>query len=285
MQILFADGHLHTNPVKGLGARNIAKKFKDVNGWFMVLVGLSPRHYGFEMTFDGYVKSIDILLKECEIAREEGLKVVCLSGIHPADIDEMVVRDPRNGEKILSLALNVLNYIGKLVKNGLLDGIGEVGRPHYKTIPESFIANYIILKSAFDLARDLNCFMHLHLEQGGYLTALDIENILREHKINKHKVILHHCDIPTSGEALKRSLIFTVPGKYQVLKEAFRRFPPEYIVESDFIDDPKRPGVSSYPWQVVENQLTLLHEDIVEEDYLWKLNVDNISKVYNISPP
>ncbi|MEM0026891.1 MAG: TatD family hydrolase [Ignisphaera sp.] len=283
--MLFADGHLHTNPIKGLGAKTIAKKFKDVNGWFMVLVGLSPKNLGFEMNFDGYVKSIEVLLKECEVVRKEGLKVACLSGIHPADIDDLVVRNPRNGEKILDLALNILNYIGKLIKSGLIDGIGEIGRPHYKTIPESFIANSIILKHALDLARDLNCFVHLHLEQGGYLTVLDIENTVKEHKINKYKIVFHHSDILTSEEALKKGFIFTIPGKYQILKEAFRRFPPDYIVESDFIDDPKRPGVSSYPWQIVENQLKLLNENVIDENYLWKLNVDNIAKFYNVSPP
>ncbi|MEM0247870.1 MAG: TatD family hydrolase [Ignisphaera sp.] len=206
--MLFADGHLHTNPIKGLGAKTIAKKFKDVNGWFMVLVGLSPKNLGFEMNFDGYVKSIEVLLKECEVVRKEGLKVACLSGIHPADIDDLVVRNPRNGEKILDLALNILNYIGKLIKSGLIDGIGEIGRPHYKTIPESFIANSIILKHALDLARDLNCFVHLHLEQGGYLTVLDIENTVKEHKINKYKIVFHHSDILTSEEALKKRLYF-----------------------------------------------------------------------------
>lgn len=283
--MLFADGHLHTNPVKGLGARTVAKKFKEVNGWFMVLVGLSPKHLGFDMNFDGYVKSIDVLLKECEAAREEGLKVICLSGIHPADIDDLIVRNPRGGEKILDMAQNILNHIGKLVKNGLIDGIGEIGRPHYKTIPESFIANSIILRYALALARDLNCFVHLHLEQGGYLTVLDIENIVKDYNINRYRIVLHHSDIPTSEEALKRGFIFTIPGKYQVLKEAFRRLSPDYIVESDFIDDPKRPGVSSYPWQIVENQLKLLHENVVDESYLWRLNVDNIARFYNVSPP
>jgi TatD-related deoxyribonuclease len=69
------------------------------------------------------------------------------------------------------------------------------------------------------------------------------------------------------------------------LTEAFKRFTPSYTVESDFIDDPKRPGVSSYPWQIIENQLRLLNEGFVSEEYLYKLNVDNIVKIYGEKPP
>jgi TatD-related deoxyribonuclease len=79
--------------------------------------------------------------------------------------------------------------------------------------------------------------------------------------------------------------MFTIPGKLPVLAEAFKRFEPSYTIESDFIDDPKRPGVSSYPWQIIENQRKLLDEGLISEEYLYKLNVDNIAKAYNVTPP
>lgn len=61
--------------------------------------------------------------------------------------------------------------------------------------------------------------------------------------------------------------------------------PPNYMVESDHIDDPKRPGVVVYPWEMAKNQLELLREGKVDEEYLWKLNVDNVVKVFGVTPP
>lgn len=283
--LLFADGHMHSNPITGMGIAKVGRKFIESGGWFAVLVSLPPYHYGFENSFEGYIKSIDVLIKECKTAKEVGLKVLCLSGVHPAAIESEVTRDPKHGLWVLEKAIAVIDYAAKLVREGVIDGFGEVGRPHYKAIPEAFVVNNIVTRYALTRARDLGSVVHLHLEQGGELTALDIENLVNDVRIPKGKVILHHVDISTARASQKRGLVFTVPGKYPVLKEAFKSLGPTYMVESDFIDDPKRPGVSSYPWDIVANQLRLLREGIVEEEYIYKLNVDFVAKTYGIEPP
>ena len=285
VRLVFADGHSHTNPVKGLGIKNIAKRFKQVNGWFIALVSLPPHHYDLDETLEGYKKSFDILINECRVAREEGLRVACFAGIHPAEIDRMVSQNPKHSEKVIEFAEQVLNYIAKLVKDGLINGIGEIGRPHYKAAPESFVVSEIVLRRALEVARDLQCPVHLHLEQGGFVTAKSIADAISLLQLNREKVILHHVDVLTAVYAQSLGLLFTVPGKLPILSEVFKRLKPVYMIESDFIDDPKRPGVSSYPWQIVENQLKLLSEGMVSEEYLYKINVDVISRVYGVTPP
>ncbi|MCS7367467.1 MAG: TatD family hydrolase [archaeon YNP-WB-062] len=285
MRLLFADGHMHSNPVKGLGIRSIAKRFKQYGGWFIAIVSLSPQHYGFELTLDGYRKSVEIVISECRAAYEEGLKVACFAGVHPADIDQLISQDPKKSNKVIALAINIVNHIAEMIKEGLLNGIGEIGRPHYKALPESFIANSIVMRYAMNVARDLQCLVHLHLEQGGYITIYDVNEIITLAKLSKDNVIIHHSDILTAHYAQEFGFMFTIPGKLPVLAEAFKRFEPSYTIESDFIDDPKRPGVSSYPWQIIENQRKLLDEGLISEEYLYKLNVDNIAKAYNVTPP
>ncbi|MEM0501288.1 MAG: TatD family hydrolase [Ignisphaera sp.] len=283
--ILYADGHLHSNPVKGLGAKNIAQRFKASDGWFMVLVSLPPHHYNLTSDFDGYVKSIEILISECSTLRSYGIETLCLAGIHPADIEEMINRDARSAKSIIELAIRVLDYISQLVKNGTIDGFGEVGRPHYKALPEAFSVNNIIMRYALTLARDLNAYIHLHLEQGGYATVRDVYEVLRMLNIDSRRVILHHLDIRTALEAENYGLHYTIPGKYPILREAIRRLPPSYIVESDFIDDPRRPGVSSYPWDAVENQKKLLSGNLTDSEYITKINIENVVKIYGVEPP
>jgi TatD-related deoxyribonuclease len=284
VHLIFADGHAHSNPVKGLGMRSIAKRFKQLGGWFIAVVALSPHHYGFELTLDGYRKAVEIVINECRVASEEGLKVACFAGIHPADIDYLISQDPKNSDRVIALAINVVNYITKMVREGVLTGIGEVGRPHYKALPESFTVNAIVMRHALNVARDLQCLVHLHLEQGGYATVYDINEVTALVGLIKDKVVLHHSDILTAHYAQEFGFVFTIPGKLPVLSEAFKRFTPSYIIESDFIDDPKRPGASSHPWQIIENQLRLLNTGLVSEEYLHKINIDNIARVYNIEP-
>jgi len=284
-KLIFADGHLHSNPIKGMGIKVISKKFIDVGGWFIVLVSLPPYHFGLDNSFEGYVRSVNILINECRLSREQGLKTVCLAGVHPAAVEDEITRSVKQGVKVLEKFLRVVDYIVKLIREGLVDGFGEVGRPHYKASPEAFVINSIITRYTLTLARELNVPVHLHLEQGGDLTAIDIEEHINILSLEKSKTILHHVDVATAKASQARGMIFTVPGKYQVLKEVFKTLKPEYMVESDFIDDPNRPGVSSYPWDIAESQIKLLNEGLVNQDYLYRINVDTITKIYNINPP
>lgn len=285
-KLVFADGHLHSNPLRGIGAKVIAEKFKKIGGWFVVLVSLSPTHYGLEgFTFEDYTKSIDIHVKECEYAKEQGIKVICLAGIHPADVEKKVIADKHKIGDTIILAKKIVEHVAKLIEKGVLDGFGEVGRPHYRTIPEAVVANEIVMRYVLTLARDLNAYVHLHLEQGGYATIEDMYEILKFTNADINKIVFHHLDLFTAIEATHKRLIFTVPGKYELLKEVIKRLDPIYIIESDFIDDPKRPGVSSYPWTIAENQLKIIKEYNIDEEYIYAINVDNIVRVYNLHPP
>ena len=283
--MMFADAHLHSNPVSGLGIKNIAHKFKNSGGWFLAIVSLPPTHYGLSSSYEGYMKSIEILINECKLAKDYGLKVACLAGLHPADIEKLIVRQVLKPKEILSLSERILKEIAYLCKKGILNGIGEVGRPHYKTKPEAIVANEIILRHALTIARDLGVIVHLHLEQGGLITVQSIKDYIELLHLNPLKILLHHLDIHTSIEAQHENLIFTIPGKYPLLREAFQRLSPNYMIESDYIDDLKRPGVSSYPWDIIHNQRRLLSEGITNEEYLYKLNIDNICRVYGVEPP
>jgi len=283
--VLFADAHLHSNPLRGIGLRSIVKNFKAVGGWFLAIVSLPPSHYGLGSSYDDYVRGIEILIRECRTAKEEGVKTKCLAGIHPADLEKLVNSQSLKYDEVINLALKILNYISKLIKSGVLDGIGEVGRPHYKTTPEGYVVNELVLHHALRLAKDLHSIVHLHLEQGGILTVLSMTDLLESISLSKDLVLLHHMDIKTAMNAEGVSLRYTLCGKLQLLREGFKKLKPTYMIESDFIDDPRRPGVAAYPWEIVENQLLLLKEGLVSEDYLFKLNVDNIVKFYGVEPP
>jgi len=277
-----ADAHTHSNPVKGLGMSKIAPKFKEAGGWFLALVGLSPWHYDLEPTLDGYEKTLKKTLEEARRARESGLKVKTLFGFHPADVDKLA--GSMEPEKVLEFGLKVLDIVEKYLKEGLLDGIGEVGRQHYKTNPVSVVISELIMNSAIERAKDYGAVVHLHLEQGGKVTAIDIKKRVESLSAPPHKVVVHHARGKSLAAAVEEGLVATVPGVKGSLERAIS-LPPNYMVESDHIDDPKRPGVVVYPWEMAKNQLELLREGKVDEEYLWKLNVDNVVKVFGVTPP
>ena len=280
--ILVADGHTHSNPVKGLGMERIAPKFKERGGWFMAIVGLSPWHYGLEGTLEGYEKALQITLRECEVARNFGLRTSCLFGFHPADVDKFIGK--MQPHEVLEFGKKVLRLVERELREGRLNGIGEVGRQHYKTHPISVVIAEKIMDEAFRLSKEFDAVVHLHLEQGGRVSVIDIKERVERFGVNPNRIVMHHLRGKTLRYALEEGVRCTVPGVKGLL-ENITSLPPEYIIESDHIDDPKRPGIVVYPWEMAENQAELLKRGLVDEEYLYKINVDNVVKVFNVEPP
>ena len=283
---VFADAHGHTNPAVGMGAGRIAGKFAEAGGWFMALVALSPRHYGLkEHGLEGYRKVYDLHVSECRVARESGLQVSCLAGMHPADVDFLVNKAGMKPQEVLELGRKVVDLAADYCRKGLLDGIGEVGRQHYATKPSHLVVAQRIMEYALLKAEDVDCIVHLHLENDGAFTPSDIAELLDRLNVSKSRVLLHHARPGVLEHGVALGLPATTPGLEPVLVAAFRRAEPLFMVESDHIDDPGRPGTVVYPWEMAANQLRLLERGVVGEDTLYRVNVDNIVKYYGVEPP
>ncbi|MEB3817015.1 MAG: TatD family hydrolase [Desulfurococcales archaeon] len=283
-----ADAHGHSNPVRGLGASKIASKFKASGGWFQALVALSPWHYAIDFNgFDSYVEAIDIHLRECKAAEEAGLRVACIAGFHPADVDKLIDRYKMDPLKVLELGESVIEYVGKLCREGVLDGIGEVGRQHYKTSPERVLIAEYILEKAVELAADADCVVHMHLENSGLATVELTHRVLSSIKLGekRRKVLFHHSKPVMVQRAWELGYSSTLPGLLRVLEYSFQQLEPVYMIESDYIDDPGRPGAVIYPWEIADNIARLRAKGLVDEEYLYRVNVDLVSRIYGVEPP
>ena len=281
-----SDAHCHANP-KGLGALEVATRFKRAGGWFLALVSLPPHYYGFDLSTEGMLKAIDAHVRECENARKSGIKVACIVGLHPAVIDRLVkVVGPTRAEEVLSKIDEVLKHLRELRRKGAIDGFGEFGRPHYKALPESVVVNEVILTKVFEIAEELGGVIHLHLEQGGALTVRSVHMMLRSYSIEPRRVVFHHSTLRMIAEASKYGYSTTFTGRREVIKAVSKACNNAIcMVESDYIDDPSRPGVVMYPWEIRQEVDSVLREAAVSEDLIGRMLVDNVVKVYDVEPP
>ncbi len=283
-RMLFADGHAHANSVEGLGAAKVAEKFANSDGWFMALVSLPPWHYGVTPRgVDDYRKVFEHHVEECRQASRH-VRLSCLAGFHPAEVDRLVSLGMRP-EEVLRLGIAVVDLVGRLCREGLLDGIGEVGRQHYKTTPERLAVASTVMLHALRVARDNDCIVHLHLESAGEATVETVHYPASLIGVMPERVFFHHASVRVAGAAAARGYAATVPGRKEQLRRAFERIGPVFIPESDYIDDPRRPCVSSCPWEIVERQKELLREGAVDEEALHRVNLDNVVRFYRVEPP
>jgi len=285
LKILYSDAHCHSNPISGLGASRIAHRFREAGGWFIALVGLPPYHYGIEdLGVEAHLKTYRVVIEEARRIRENGLRTCVLVGFHPAEIDHYF-RAGWGLEDIVSLGRKLIDEIARLHDQGLIDGIGEVGRQHYSTAPQRLVASEIIMWYALEIAKDHDMIVHLHLEQGGYSTVESIRIIVDKIGIPRNKIFLHHSTYNEALWAEKYGFWYTVPAKKRVYDRVFPNKPSYVLTESDFIDDPRRPGVSAYPWDIVSGLKELLVKGVIDEEYVYRVEVDNIVKAYGVEPP
>lgn len=282
--MIFSDGHMHSNPVQGLGMSKIAKKFVSEGGWLVVVVSLPPYHYGInELGSQAYERVIEILNREAKIARSYGLKAVRLAGFHPAEIDEYYRRGI-SGRDLFELVEGVVSLYEKALKDGLIDGIGEIGRQHYATAPDRIITSEIVMSRFMELARDYNAVVHLHLEQGGWVTVYSIMKLLDRIGFFKNKTIIHHANHETARHAESYGLPYTLPIKKFEYRDHIA-VSNLAMIESDYIDDPRRPGVSAYPWEIPAKISEMLSQGQIRDEVVYRLMVDNPSRIYGVSPP
>ncbi len=281
-----ADSHAHVNPMRGLGAGEVARRFKNAGGWFIALVSLPPTAYGIEgSSVEAYVKVALIHARECRKAREEGLKVYCLAGFHPAEVDKLVERNGLKPLEVLELGFKVLEELSKLVDRGEIDGIGEVGRQHYKTLSERVLVANMILEKAIEISRDKDIVIHMHLEQAGEATVELVDVIVRRLNARREKLVFHHAEPKVAVEATRRGYQATIPGIPKLLEYVLENLEPTYTIESDYLDDPKRPGAVIYPWDMANHITRIATKSKSVEEKIYKINLDNIVKTYNIEPP
>jgi TatD-related deoxyribonuclease len=60
---------------------------------------------------------------------------------------------------------------------------------------------------------------------------------------------------------------------------------PTYMLESDYLDDPKRPGAVTTPWDMANNIARIATKSKDMEEKVYRINVDNITKTYGVKPP
>ncbi|MEM2021533.1 MAG: TatD family hydrolase [Zestosphaera sp.] len=277
-----SDAHAHVSS-GGLGGSLVGRKFREVGGWFMALVSLPPTHYGLEVGLDGIVKSFEIHVSECSKARAEGLEIVCMAGVHPAFVDEMIrVTGVHRIDKVVSVVSEALKRLKLLRVDGLVEGFGEFGRPHYKTLPESVAVNEVVLREVLEMGKDTDSVVHLHTEQGGVATVSSIDALVRLVGIPRERVVFHHASTAVVRAAEELGYYSTVLGHRDPLRNVLLAGASRVLIESDFIDDPRRPGVAMYPWELTREIDLVLGEGVENAGLLQRYLVSNVEAVYGV---
>ncbi len=281
-ELPLCDNHAHTNPVIGIGPRELARRFRREGGKFIVIVALLTWSLGLMPgDLDSVRKMYDITVESARIVNEEGIKAVAVVGVHPAEAYELLSRGWLR-EDVRRFMEKSIDLAAKYIKEGKAVGIGEIGRPHWD-VPNDITEFFNeILMYGFNVAKDINAVIHLHLERNGISTASSIISMVRKVGNKPCSVIMHHAEPVTIDIASESNVMPSIPmGRKGEFEEAIKHG-PKFVVESDFMDDPKRPGAVIPPWTLIRKLRNYVSNGVINEDFLHRICMDNINRVYGI---
>ncbi len=271
--MIITDDHMHIYNNLRLKA---IQQFRDAGGTHVFLVSLLCHHYGvvprtgkdFSAVFDEHIKIVE---KANKI-----VKAYAVLSVHPAEI---TVLGSRYGvEKAAEIMKEALELAGKYVEEGKAVAI-KSGRPHYPVSSKIWRLSNDVLMHAFEVAKDVGCAVQIHTERYTREGMEEIARMADKAGIKRYKVVKHFSP-PRVKEFEEIGLFPSVlAGNDNVIKAAEEG--DRFMVETDYIDDRKRPGAVLGPKTVPKKIKELLSRGY-GEDLVYKICVENVERVYGV---
>ncbi len=234
MELPLYDDHLHLSPSgRGIDA---LREFRAAGGTGLTLVTLPYPEVRISSGED-FRRSFSITASFARQARELGLLVHPAVGPYPVLM--IGLAEQLGLERAEAVMTEGMDIAAGMVASGEADLIGEVGRPHFPCDPSIVEACDRVLQHGMDLAAELGCAVMIHSEtdEGTFrsLAAMaDSAGLPRE------KVVKHSSPALSRGDGTL-GVSVSVPASRTLLREAMSKG-GVFMAETDFIDDPIRPG-------------------------------------------
>jgi len=273
-KIPITDNHMHIDPrARGLEA---VKEFKNSGGTHIILVTKPSWSLGVTVIKpEDYLIVFDETVEIASKITEIGVGAFPVLGVHPAEISKLT--EYMGLQEAVEIMKKGLEIASGYVERGLAVGI-KSGRPHYPVDAEVWAASNEIMEYAFSLGKEQDCAVQLHTESVGEPELQDITERARKTGIKMHRVVKHYSPplVRVCEELGLFPGVICVKGAIEQALEEGTRF----MMETDYIDDPDRPGAVLGPKTIPKRTIKLM--EAYGEEPFWTIHKDNPEKVYDI---
>jgi TatD-related deoxyribonuclease len=168
----------------------------------------------------------------------------------------------------------------RMVLEGRAVAIGEVGRPHFPVSEELWAASNDILAYGMGLAREASCPVILHTETGTPEVMAELAAMADRAGLARDKVVKHYSP-PLVGPDEDHGLVPSVLASRDAVRTALSKG-DRFLMETDFLDDPARPGAVMNINTVPKRTRAFLESGAMSEAAAWRIHKELPEKVYGI---
>lgn len=226
------DDHLHLDPASGRGM-DAVEDFERAGGTHLLivnkpswqLVGLPDDSADFRA---GFERTLGIVEQADDRLPGRAWPVL---GVHPGLVSKLV-EDGRSPAEAATLMKAGLDVAAAFVADGRALAL-KSGRPHYDTTDAVWDASNEVMRHAFRLGAEQGCAVQLHTEATEDLQT--VADWASERGLPPERVVKHYASGRLAGPTP------SVMSRKERLQTAADRDEP-FLMETDFLDDPERPG-------------------------------------------
>ncbi len=230
------DHHCHLSP-HGEGLRAV-ERYRAAGGTHLFL---ATQNYESEVPvrLEQYRRQFETTEAIARTAREKaGVVVYVVLAPYPVDLVGAAAR--LGVAAALELHLRAVDLAASWVREGRAVALGEVGRPHFDVPSDVRAATDEVFRYALSAARDADCPVVVHssdLDRAGFLALAEEARAagLAPHRVVKHYARTRIADAGATG------IVPSYLARRDLAKEVLDD-PGPWFWETDFLDDPKRPG-------------------------------------------
>jgi TatD-related deoxyribonuclease len=272
------DAHIHLDP-KG-APKDAVKRFLSKGGTHLIIIH-KPYHHIENLNIEGYIKSFETTVEMCRLSNDLGCRSWCFLGPYPGELPFLAERIGL--KEAVDLQKRALDIAYEFVKEGKALGIGEVGRIHFP-VNEGLqeICDDILLR-AFEGAKTNDCPVVLHTESfySNPHLMLHLSSLIDRTGLRREKVIKHYSgpDLipPGNNQGISLSLQCRRETLKMLLSSDF-----DHLLETDYIDDPRRPNVVMPPDTVPKKIEWAYSQGIIDPARHARLMIDLPKRIMDI---
>ncbi len=266
------DNHFHCKPDgwKGLDA---VREFMAAGGTSILHVRLPD----YPATVEAFRESCERHLAFSEIIREEtGCKV--WSAIGPYPLEPMKIADGEGWDEAMDFGRGCFDVAGEILADQRAHCLGEVGRAHFDVPADLQEHNNELLAYGMEKARDVDMPILLHTEHAEPETMAEFATMADNARLPRGRVIKHYCG-PLIREDENHGIFPSVIASRSTIRKALAKG-HDFMLETDYIDEPTRPNVVMPCDTVPKRTFGLLQNGELSQEQVIRIHQEHPERFY-----
>ncbi len=200
--------------------------------------------------------------------------------VGPYPVDYLKLKEEFGRKTAINIMKKGMDEAAELCRENKCVGIGEIGRPHFSVDDQVITDSNEILFYGMQKAKDADVPVILHTESSTAKNCKEFVEMGSKAGLKADKIVKHYSPplvLQNENFGLMPSVLASKKNIIEAAKKGSR-----FMLETDYIDDPRRPGAVLGPKTVPKKTISFLEKNILTEDQVYKIHKENPEETYNV---